>query len=79
MLFRSTLWEGEFAVTWGTPFDALKDTFLSKVKAEMCIRDSNYTTGKYSYSGYTIGMIANSTQPNLREEVEMLLYVPSSA
>lgn len=24
----------------------------------------NYTTGKYSYSGYTIGMIANSTQPN---------------
>lgn len=24
----------------------------------------NYATGKYSYSGYTIGMIANSTQPN---------------
>ena len=24
----------------------------------------NYTTGKYSYAGYTIGMIANSTQPN---------------
>lgn len=24
----------------------------------------NYTTGKYSYSGHTIGMIANSTQPN---------------
>ena len=24
----------------------------------------NYTTGKYSYSGYTIGMIANATQPN---------------
>ncbi len=24
----------------------------------------NYTTGKYSYTGYTIGMIANSTQPN---------------
>ena len=28
---ESTLWEGEFAVTWGTPFNALKDTFLSKV------------------------------------------------
>ena len=24
----------------------------------------NYTTGKYSYPGYTIGMINNSTQPN---------------
>jgi TonB-linked SusC/RagA family outer membrane protein len=24
----------------------------------------NYATGKYSYSGYTIGMISNSTQPN---------------
>ncbi len=24
----------------------------------------NYTTGKYSYAGYTIGMINNSTQPN---------------
>ena len=24
----------------------------------------NYTTGKYSYSGYTIGMINNSVQPN---------------
>ena len=24
----------------------------------------NYSTGKYSYSGYTIGMINNSTQPN---------------
>jgi TonB-linked SusC/RagA family outer membrane protein len=24
----------------------------------------NYTTGKYTYSGYTIGMINNSTQPN---------------
>ena len=30
---ETTLWEGEFAVTWGTPFEALKDTFLSKVKA----------------------------------------------
>ena len=24
----------------------------------------NYATGKYSYSGYTIGMISNATQPN---------------
>lgn len=24
----------------------------------------NYTTGKYSYAGYTIGMINNNTQPN---------------
>ena len=23
-----------------------------------------YAAGKYSYAGYTIGMIANSTQPN---------------
>ena len=35
---ESTLWEGEFAVTWGTPFDALKDTFLSKVKAGTILR-----------------------------------------
>ena len=24
----------------------------------------NYSTGKYSYSGFTIGMINNNTQPN---------------
>lgn len=30
---ETTLWEGEFAVTWDTPFKDLKDTFLSKVKA----------------------------------------------
>ncbi len=35
---ESTLWEGEFAVTWGTPFDALKETFLSKVKAGTILR-----------------------------------------
>ena len=35
---ENTLWEGEFAVTWGTPFDALKDTFLSKVKAGTILR-----------------------------------------
>jgi len=35
---ETTLWEGEFAVTWGTPFDALKDTFLSKVKAGTILR-----------------------------------------
>ena len=41
---ESTLWEGEFAVTWGTPFDALKDTFLSKVKAGTILRV--YVDGK---------------------------------
>ena len=41
---ESTLWEGEFAVTWGTPFEALKDTFLSKVKAGTILRV--YVDGK---------------------------------
>ena len=35
---ENTLWEGEFSVTWGTPFDALKDTFLAKVKAGTILR-----------------------------------------
>ena len=35
---ENTIWEGEFAVTWGTPFYALKDTFLSKVKAGTILR-----------------------------------------
>ena len=35
---ETTLWEGEFAVTWGTPFETLKDTFLSKVKAGTILR-----------------------------------------
>ena len=35
---ETTLWEGEFAVTWGTPFEALKDPFLSKVKAGTILR-----------------------------------------
>ena len=35
---ENTLWEGEFAVTWGTPFDKLKETFLSKVKAGTILR-----------------------------------------
>ena len=35
---ENTIWKGEFAVTWGTPFDALKDTFLSKVKAGTILR-----------------------------------------
>ena len=35
---ENTIWEGEFAVTWATPFDALKDTFLSKVKAGTILR-----------------------------------------
>ena len=41
---ETTLWEGEFAVTWGTPFEALKDTFLSKVKAGTILRV--YVDGK---------------------------------
>lgn len=35
---ETTLWEGEFAVTWDTPFKDLKDTFLSKVKAGIILR-----------------------------------------
>ena len=35
---ETTLWEGEFAVTWETPFDKLKDTFLSKVKVGTILR-----------------------------------------
>ena len=35
---ETTLWEGEFSVTWGTPFKDLKDTFLSKVKAGTILR-----------------------------------------
>lgn len=35
---ETTLWEGEFAVTWGTPFEALKETFLLKVKAGTILR-----------------------------------------
>lgn len=35
---ENTLWEGEFAVTWETPFDKLKDTFLSKVKVGTILR-----------------------------------------
>lgn len=35
---ENTLWEGEFPVTWVTPFDALKDTFLSKVKVGTILR-----------------------------------------
>ena len=41
---ENTLWEGEFSVTWGTPFDALKDTFLSKVKVGTILRV--YVDGK---------------------------------
>ena len=35
---ENTIWEGEFAVTCDTPFDALKDTFLSKVKVGTILR-----------------------------------------
>lgn len=41
---ETTLWEGEFAVTWVTPFEALKETFLSKVKAGTILRV--YVDGK---------------------------------
>ena len=41
---ETTLWEGEFAVTWSTPFEALKETFLSKVKAGTILRV--YVDGK---------------------------------
>lgn len=41
---ETTLWKGEFAVTWGTPFEALKETFLSKVKAGTILRV--YVDGK---------------------------------
>ena len=41
---ETTLWEGEIAVTWGTPFEALKETFLSKVKAGTILRV--YVDGK---------------------------------
>lgn len=41
---ETTLWEGEFSVTWGTPFEALKETFLSKVKAGTILRV--YVDGK---------------------------------
>lgn len=41
---ETTLWEGEFAVAWDTPFKDLKDTFLSKVKAGTILRV--YVDGK---------------------------------
>lgn len=41
---ETTLWEGEFAVTWDTPFKDLKDIFLSKVKAGTILRV--YVDGK---------------------------------
>ena len=41
---ETTLWEGEFAVTWDTPFKDLKDPFLSKVKAGTILRV--YVDGK---------------------------------
>ena len=35
---EETLWEGSFNVTWGTPFDQLKDQFASLVKAGNIVR-----------------------------------------
>ena len=35
---EEVLWEGSFNVTWGTPFDALKDQFPSLVQAGSIVR-----------------------------------------
>lgn len=35
---ESTIWEGAFSVDWGTPFEALKETLASKVKAGTILR-----------------------------------------
>ncbi len=35
---ENTIWEGGFSVDWGTPFDALKETLASKVKAGTILR-----------------------------------------
>lgn len=35
---ETTLWEGSFAVTWGTPFDALKTTMKDLVHAGSIVR-----------------------------------------
>lgn len=40
---ETTLWEGSFAVTWGTPFDALKDDMVNLVHAGTIVRA--YVTG----------------------------------
>jgi len=35
---ETTLWEGSFDVTWGTPFDQLKTTFLDKAQVGSVLR-----------------------------------------
>lgn len=35
---ETTLWEGSFDVTWGTPFDALKTTFKDQTRAGATLR-----------------------------------------
>lgn len=37
-VLEETLWEGSFNVTWGTPFDLLKDQFPNLVKAGKIVR-----------------------------------------
>ncbi len=37
-VLEETLWEGSFNVTWGTPFDQLKDQFPNLVKAGKIVR-----------------------------------------
>lgn len=61
---ENTLWEGEFAVTWSTPFDALKDTFLSKVKAGTILRvyvDGN-GQGTAATSWWKTSLLVRATQ-----------------
>ena len=41
---ETTLWEGEFEVTWGTPFNKLKDTFINYVHPGTVLR--LYVTGE---------------------------------
>ena len=41
---ETTLWEGEFNVTWGTPFDKLKETLINYVKPGTVLR--LYVTGE---------------------------------
>ncbi len=38
IVLEEVLWEGEFDVTWGTPFDALKTTMASHCKAGTIVR-----------------------------------------
>lgn len=41
---EQTVWEGSFDVTWGTPFDAIKETLLGMVKVGTIVR--GYVSGE---------------------------------